>query len=154
LPKRKKKVKVAFWKKSPEIQRITDHIGKFIDRVDPKGISDLALAAGVSYMGYKTFGNDWKGAVVGLTGLKLAQVPSGGGSSMKVYSPLFGVEIPMSSQTVGLGILAALGIGTFVLPSLTGAFQPHWAKTPEEPAPEGQHWVQRYPSGRWVLVSD
>jgi len=118
LPKRKKKVKAAFWKKSPEIQRIADHVGKFIDRVDPKGISDMVLKVGVSYMGYKAFGNRWEGAIVGLAGMSLAQVPAGAGSSMKVYSPLFGIDIPMNSQTVGLGILAAIGIGTFVLPHI------------------------------------
>jgi len=76
------------------------------------------MYAGMAYLGAKAFpGHEGLGALTGMVGLKLATT-EGPGTHVKVYSPLFGVDIPFSSQTVGLGILAALGISQIVLPAI------------------------------------
>lgn len=71
--KRKKKVKVPFWKKwPPEIQHITDHAGKIIDNSKISDFINVFLNLGLAYAGAETF-KDWKGAFIGPIALKLAQ---------------------------------------------------------------------------------
>lgn len=86
------------------------HIGKFIDRVKLSEALDVGLALGCGYVGYKTFFDDPAWFLAGAIGYKLAMTSGVGESSFSVNSPLFGVEIPINSQVVGLGILGVIGI--------------------------------------------
>lgn len=65
---RGKRGRKAFWKKSPEIERVSDHIGRAIDRLP---VVDTILNIGLAYLGYELT-KDWKGALIGPIALKLA----------------------------------------------------------------------------------
>jgi hypothetical protein len=115
LPKRKKK---------HPLERLEKPLKGFLDFLKEKGdkLPELAMYGGTGYLGYRfaevlgfKLQDRWMGIIAGMVGLKLATTPSSG-SALKIYSPIFGVDIPFNSQTVGLGILATLGIGAAVLP--------------------------------------
>jgi len=122
LPKKKKlsdveKLKLKF------LRAKEGPLGQAVDFIKQHGdkIPELAMYAGVAWMGSKAVTNlkvsgPLEGALAGMVALKLAST-TGGDTHMSIYSPLFGVDIPFNSQTVGLGMLAALGLGA-VLPDI------------------------------------
>lgn len=106
----KKKNKIAFWKRqSPEITRITNHIGNIINNGHAV---DYFLNGSLALMGIYSF-KDIRGAVLGPLGLKLAQ--SGN----------------LAAGGVGLGILGLLGLTTFA-PSALDIFDPDKVKEYQE----------------------
>jgi len=100
VTKKKKAKKKPSWKKSPELKRVADHIGKFIDKLSGKDLIDLSVAAYLVYVGAKAGRGHLEGTALGagsaLLGYKLARTSGGG-----VVNP---------TQIAGLGILAALHI--------------------------------------------
>jgi len=98
LPKKKnlkkKKKSDPFWKKKPELERITRHIGKLIDRIPPEAVSEIGLNAALAYAGYQVW-KDWKGALFGPIALRLARSPGG---------------TPPVSQMAGVAGLTYLGL--------------------------------------------
>lgn len=104
MPKKKlKKEKVAFWKKSPELKSIADHIGKFIDRMSPSDVMDATLLGLLAWAGWETAGklggditSQISGAGIGILGYKLATARTGN-------------AIPVT-QGAGLAILAGIGL--------------------------------------------
>lgn len=43
----------AFWKKHPELKSISEHVGKFIDRITSEDLLSLIAASTAAYAGYK-----------------------------------------------------------------------------------------------------
>lgn len=118
----------AFWKKHPELQRITDHIGKFVDRLDGKDVIDLALASFIAYSGARTgyrLTRTVEGAISGagthLLGLKLATTQGG---------------TPPVSQIAGLAILGVGGLAA-ISDALTGLVE----TVPAEPTTEAERTI-------------
>jgi len=91
-----KKNKKPFWKKTnPELEHITNHIGKIIDNSNLSHIIDAFLYGGTAILGIQATG-DIRGALIGPIGLKLA-------SSRNEVAGL-----------AGCGVLATLGLITIV----------------------------------------
>jgi len=88
---------------------ILDYVGRFADRINAAEIPELIMYGGCGYFGYKAFGNTFLGAVIGMVGLKLATAPAAA-TSFSINTPIFGVEVPVSSQIAGLAILTAIGV--------------------------------------------
>lgn len=73
MAKKTKSIKKPFWKKlDPELKHIATHIGKIIDNTNLSQIQDFILNIGLAYAGYE-LAQDWRGALVGPVGLKLAE---------------------------------------------------------------------------------
>lgn len=53
--KQKKKQLEPFWKKNPQLKSISEHIGKFADRLTVKDLEDLVIMASLAYLSYDTF---------------------------------------------------------------------------------------------------
>lgn len=104
--KRKKKVpRKGFKRTEKEWEKsIAGHLGKMVDRLTVDDVLTVACAI----LGYHAF-EDWRWAVAGAIGYKLART-EGGTGQIGFDSPLFGVEIPFNSQAVGLGILSIIGV--------------------------------------------
>lgn len=101
--KKKDKIKTAWKKHRPELERIADHIGKFIDKLKPSDITDLTALALSMYAGAKTaqkiggnLGQQLIAAGTGALGLRLSLVEGGG--------------IINGAQIAGLSILATYGL--------------------------------------------
>jgi len=43
----------AFWKHSPELKRVADHIGKFIDRMTAEDLFNIIAGSTAAYAGFK-----------------------------------------------------------------------------------------------------
>jgi len=113
--KKSKKKKAKIQVRKAEIEKYASKAWTFLKEHGDK-IPELAMYSGVAYMGARAF-EDWKGAIAGMVGLKLATTPSSG-EGISIYSPLFGVDIPFNSQTVGIAILAAIGVAGIALPAI------------------------------------
>jgi len=111
MPKKHpKKPRKGFTRSKKEWEEsVSGHIGKFIDRINFKDIPNILMYGGCGYYGYKAFGNNIMGAIIGMVGLKLATAPAAE-THFSIGSPLFNVEVPISSQIAGLSILTAIGI--------------------------------------------
>lgn len=113
MAKKKKKPRKGFTRSKKEWEEtIAEHIGKFIDKLTLKDVTEAALMGGLAYLGYKEFGLD--GALIGPVALKLATTPGGMG-------------IPVS-QTAGLIGLASLGLAMQTPPDIV---EPDEGKCPE-----------------------
>jgi len=78
--KSKTSKRLPWWKKHPEIERITRHIGKIIDNSRPEDWVNVALYGAAAIAGYQAarrLGADWinalGGAATGLVAMRLAQ---------------------------------------------------------------------------------
>lgn len=81
----------------PLEEHLKDHLGRMIDRVDPL---ELAIYAGLAYAGYEVF-KDWRGALIGPIGLKLATSPSEIAAASGV--------ITLSGLGIGIALTGELG---------------------------------------------
>lgn len=91
---KEKRKREPFWKKfGPDIRHVTDHIGHVLDNSRVSDFIDVFLYGGLAYLGTEVV-HDWRGALIGPIGLKLAQSQN---------------EI---SGLAGLGILATLGLAS------------------------------------------
>jgi hypothetical protein len=98
--------KLEKWKWSTQglVSSARDHVGKFLDHMDPnnmKALEEIIIDAALAAQSFNVFNGKQNGsitAVIGPIGLKLATAPAG-------------VGIPVA-QTAGLAILAALGIAS------------------------------------------
>jgi len=96
-------------------ESIATHIGKFIDKLTLKDVTEAALMGGLAYLSYEEFG--LKGALIGPIALKLALAPAGLG-------------IPVS-QTAGLLGLASLGLAMQQPPDIVEPTGPEGQTCPE-----------------------
>jgi len=83
-------------------ESIAAHIGKFIDKLTLKDVTEAGLMIGLAYAGYQEFG--LQGALIGPVSLKLATTPGG-----------FGIPV---AQTAGLLGLVALGLALQTPPEI------------------------------------
>jgi len=114
VKRKKKKVKVPFWKKfGPEANHIFDHAGHIIDNSSVDQLAEALLYLGTAAWGVQVTG-DLRGALIGPIGLKLA-------SSMNVIA-----------GGAGVAILTTLGLLTISKISPT-AVMPTWAFWPQPP---------------------
>jgi hypothetical protein len=127
--RKKKRESKPFWKKmSPELQSVTSHIGKIIDNSNLRDVADAIIMGALAYLGFETF-QDWRGAIVGPVGYKLATTMGG---------------TPPVSQITGLGLLGALGLLTVskTWVNVGGVWVPYFEN------PEGKSYT---PFQRWAL---
>jgi len=116
MAKKHRKPRKGFTRSAKEWEKsIATHIGKFIDNLTLKDVTEAALMGGLAYLSYEEFG--LRGALIGPVGLKLAMTPGG-------------VGIPVS-QTAGVLALTSLGLAMQQSPEIIKNIGPQGQECPE-----------------------
>jgi len=105
---KKKKPKKALWKKHPELQRIADHIGKFIDRLSVKDVQHIIAGGLCIYAGNEAAALLTHKKEDGSKPFETRDRILGGATGMLGYN--LTMTEGLASQSAGLITLASIGL--------------------------------------------